>query len=45
MLGIKRGQPVLVRRVTFLTRKNDAIHTGTSIYRADRTSYRLTLST
>ena len=45
LLGIKRGQPVLVRRVTFLTRKNDAIHTGTSIYRADRTSYRLTLST
>jgi GntR family transcriptional regulator len=45
LLGIKRGQPVLVRRVTFLTRTNDAIHTGTSIYRADRTSYRLTLST
>lgn len=45
LLGIKRGQPVLLRRVTFLTRKNEAIHTGTSIYRADRTSYRLTLST
>jgi len=45
LLGIKRGQPVLVRRVTFLTRKNEAIHTGASIYRADRTSYRLTLST
>jgi GntR family transcriptional regulator len=45
LLGITRGQPVLVRRVTFLTRANDAIHTGTSIYRADRTSYRLTLST
>jgi GntR family transcriptional regulator len=45
LLGIKRGQPVLVRRVTFLTGKNDAIHTGASIYRADRTSYRLTLST
>ncbi len=45
LLGIKRGQPMLVRRVTFLTRKNEAIHTGTSIYRADRTSYRLTLST
>jgi GntR family transcriptional regulator len=45
LLGIKRGQAVLVRRVVFLTRKNDAIHLGTSIYRADRTSYRLTLST
>jgi GntR family transcriptional regulator len=45
LLGIKRGQPVLVRRVTFLTRKNDAMLTGTSIYRADRTSYRLTLAT
>ena len=45
LLGIKPGQPVLVRRVTFLTRTNDAIHTGTSVYRADRTSYRLTLST
>ncbi len=45
LLGIKRGQPVLLRRVTFLTRENEAIHTGTSVYRADRTSYRLTLST
>lgn len=45
LLGMKRGQPVLVRRVTFLTRKNEAIHTGTSVYRADRTSYRLTVST
>jgi GntR family transcriptional regulator, N-acetylglucosamine utilization regulator len=45
LLGIKRGQPVLVRRVTFITRKNEAIHTGASIYRADRTSYRLTVST
>ena len=45
LLRIKRGQPVLVRRVTFLTRTNDAIHTGTSIYRADRTSFRLSLST
>jgi GntR family transcriptional regulator len=45
LLGIIRGQPVLIRRVTFLTRQNEAIHTGSSIYRADRTSYRLTLST
>ena len=45
LLGIERGQPVLVRRVTFLTANDEAIHTGTSVYRADRTSYRLTLST
>jgi len=45
VLGIEYGQPVLVRRVTFLTAKDAAILTGTSIYRADRTSYRLTLST
>jgi GntR family transcriptional regulator len=45
LLGLQRGQPILVRRVTFLTRDNEAIHTGESIYRADRTSYRLTLST
>ena len=44
LLGIKRGQPLLVRRVTFHTRNNEVTHTGTSIYRADRTSYRLTLS-
>jgi GntR family transcriptional regulator len=45
LLGIKPGQPILVRRVTFVTRNNEAIHTGESIYRADHTSYRLTLST
>jgi GntR family transcriptional regulator len=43
-LGIRRGQPILVRRVTFLTKKNAPILTGTSIYRADRVSYRLTVS-
>jgi DNA-binding GntR family transcriptional regulator len=43
-LGIRRGQPILVRRVTFLTKKNDPVLTGTSIYRADRVSYRLTVS-
>ena len=45
LLGIKRRQPVLVRRVVFLTRKNEAIIIGTSVYRADRTIYRLTLAT
>jgi GntR family transcriptional regulator, N-acetylglucosamine utilization regulator len=43
-LGIQQGQPILVRRVTFLTKKNQPILTGTSIYRADRVSYRLTVS-
>jgi GntR family transcriptional regulator len=43
-LGIRRGQPILVRRVTFLTRKEEPIMTGTSTYRADRVSYRLTIS-
>ena len=44
-LGIRRGQPILVRRVTFLTQKNEPVITGRSIYRADRVSYRLTVST
>jgi len=43
-LGIRRGQPVLLRRVSFLTRRDEPILVGTSIYRADRVSYRLTLS-
>jgi hypothetical protein len=30
--------------VTFLTRRNEPVLTGTSIYRADRVSYRLTVS-
>jgi DNA-binding GntR family transcriptional regulator len=44
-LGIRRGQPILVRRVTFLTKKNEPVIAGRSIYRADRVSYRLTVST
>jgi len=43
-LGIRRGQPILVRRMTFLTKKGEPVLTGTSIYRADRVSYRLTVS-
>jgi GntR family transcriptional regulator len=43
-LGIRRGQPILVRRMTLLTKKNEPVLTGTSIYRADRVSYRLTVS-
>ena len=44
VLGIKRGDAVLVRRVVFLTKKGKSVLTGTSIYRADRVSYRLTIS-
>lgn len=44
MLGIRRGQPVLVRRVVFFTKNGKSVLTGTSIYRADRVSYRLTIS-
>ena len=44
IFGIERGRPLLVRRVTFLARTNEPTHTGTSIYRADRTTYRLTLT-
>jgi GntR family transcriptional regulator len=44
LLGIRRGDPVLVRRVAFFTRKGKSVLTGTSVYRADRVSYRLTIS-
>jgi len=43
-LGLRRGEPILVRRMTFLTKDDEPVLTGTSIYRADRVSYRLTLS-
>lgn len=44
MLGIRRGQPILVRRVVFLTRAGKPALSGVSTYRADRVSYRLTVS-
>jgi len=44
MLGIKRGQPVLVRRMTFFTKNGKPALVGVSTYRADRVSYRLTIS-
>jgi GntR family transcriptional regulator len=44
MLGLRRGQPVLVRRMTFFTNKGEPALSGTSTYRADRISYRLTIS-
>jgi GntR family transcriptional regulator len=43
-LGLRTGDAILVRRMTFLTKQNEPVLTGTSIYRADRVSYRLTLS-
>jgi GntR family transcriptional regulator len=43
-LGIRRGHPILVRRMTFVTKRDEPVLTGTSIYRADRVSYRLTVS-
>jgi GntR family transcriptional regulator len=43
-LGIRRGEPILLRRVTFLTKKGEPVLTGTSVYRADRVSYHLTIS-
>jgi len=44
LFGIKADKPVLVRHVTFFTTKNEAVLTGISTYRADRVSYRLTIS-
>ncbi len=44
LLGVKRGDPILVRRVVFFTRKGKSVLIGTSVYRADRVSYRLTIS-
>jgi GntR family transcriptional regulator len=43
-LRIRKGQPILVRRLTFWTKKDEPVLTGTSIYRADRVSYRFTVS-
>jgi GntR family transcriptional regulator len=43
-LGLRSGEPILVRRMTFLTKDNEPVLTGISTYRADRVSYRLTLS-
>lgn len=44
MLGIKRGEPILVRRMIFFTKKGEPALAGISTYRADRVSYRLTIS-
>ncbi len=43
-LGIKGDQPILIRRVTFFTKKNEAVLSGISTYRADCVSYRLTVT-
>lgn len=44
MLGVRRGHPVLVRRMTFFTSNGDRALSGTSTYRADLVSYRFTIS-
>lgn len=41
---IKTGSPVLVRRMTFVTKRDVPVLAGISTYRADRVSYRLTVS-
>jgi GntR family transcriptional regulator len=45
IFGVKSGKPMLVRRVTFFTTKNEPVLTGVSTYRADKMSYRVTVST
>jgi GntR family transcriptional regulator len=44
IFGVKLGSPVLVRHVTFVTKVSEPVLTGISTYRADRVSYRLTVS-
>lgn len=44
IFGIKRGNPILVRRMIFVTKNGEPVLTGVSTYRADRVSYRLTVS-
>jgi GntR family transcriptional regulator len=44
MLSIRRGQPILFRRVTFFTARQRPVLTGVSVYRADCVSYRVRLS-
>jgi GntR family transcriptional regulator len=43
-LKIRKGRPVLVRRVTFYDIEQTPVLTGISTYRADRVSYRVTVS-
>jgi GntR family transcriptional regulator len=42
--GIKRNQPVLVRRILLFGHRRQPLLAGISIYRADRVSYRVMLS-
>lgn len=44
MLSIKKGQPILFRRVTFFAPQQQPVLTGVSVYRADCVSYRVRLS-
>lgn len=44
LLRTRAGRPILARRVTFLREGGAPVLTGRSIYRADRVSYRVTVS-
>lgn len=44
VLKIKRGRPILVRRMTFYDIHREPILIGVSTYRADRVTYRFTVS-
>ena len=43
-LKIRKGRPVLIRRVTFYDVKRTPVLIGVSTYRADRVTYRVTVS-
>lgn len=42
-LRIRKGKPILVRRVTFFDRRQRPVFAGISTYRADRVSYRVSV--
>jgi GntR family transcriptional regulator len=44
LFGVKRNHPVLVRRVKLYAHRRKPVMSGLSIYRADRVSYRITLT-
>jgi DNA-binding GntR family transcriptional regulator len=43
ILKIRKGKPILVRRVTFFDTKKKPVFAGISTYRADRVSYHVTV--
>jgi GntR family transcriptional regulator len=44
VLRIKKGRPILVRRMTFFDTRDEPVLIGVSTYRADKVTYRLTVS-